>query len=177
MIIEYKYFYEYLCSKFILNIIIYLYIFLSSWDVASYSECSVTCGKGIRRIHWQCIRKDIYDTKEILDDIMCSHVAKQDPSEGIICERTCPEWKFSEWTPVGQKTCIKLNSLKNSVITDFLSLSFSVRVPRVCRTGRRVVWILQENICLTICATPPYGNCNKIARAVARNGSKDLGHQ
>ncbi|XP_026471997.1 A disintegrin and metalloproteinase with thrombospondin motifs 9-like [Ctenocephalides felis] len=70
-----------------------------SWDVASYSECSVTCGKGIRRIHWQCIRKDIYDTKEILDDIMCSHVAKQDPSEGIICERSCPEWKFSEWTP------------------------------------------------------------------------------
>lgn len=73
------------------------------WERAQRDEeCSVTCGRGLRRIFYHCVLVH-YESRQIVDDPYCENVIKPEnveECENLTCEIEHFQWISGEWSTV-----------------------------------------------------------------------------
>lgn len=73
---------------------------ISRWEATS-SECSNSCGVGVKNVQYQCVQRYIKTQQtNPVDPTYCSNIRK--PSTQEKCHGPCPDatWSYSDWEPV-----------------------------------------------------------------------------
>ncbi|XP_062897718.1 thrombospondin type-1 domain-containing protein 4 [Mobula hypostoma] len=72
------------------------------WKSLSSTECSVTCGKGVRLPVYSCVS---ISTQEVVDDTLCDRATKPDRVEQLCNTQPCPAfWSVGGWSECS-RTC------------------------------------------------------------------------
>ncbi|XP_076011872.1 A disintegrin and metalloproteinase with thrombospondin motifs 7 [Genypterus blacodes] len=64
------------------------------WKFGSWTECSVTCGKGVQRHIIHCVER----TTGIVEEHLCEHLTRPDDKHASCNKEPCPAiWSVGEW--------------------------------------------------------------------------------
>uniref|UniRef100_UPI00398EC66D ADAMTS-like protein 3 n=1 Tax=Pristiophorus japonicus TaxID=55135 RepID=UPI00398EC66D len=67
------------------------------WVVAAVTECSVSCGKGVRQQQVTCEQLTASGTLRILSPVFCAQEKEQPPEEEECLLQPCAVWKSPAW--------------------------------------------------------------------------------
>lgn len=70
------------------------------WEATS-SECSNSCGEGVKNVQYQCVQQYIKSQQSNpVDPTYCSNIRK--PNNLEKCHGPCPDatWSYTDWEPV-----------------------------------------------------------------------------
>ncbi|CAL8098404.1 unnamed protein product [Calicophoron daubneyi] len=103
-----------------------------------WSTCSTSCGPGVQRRQYRCIKRDVYDIITILDDDQCGgqpHPAFTDLDENHPSERPCNlgscegyRWRISPWGHCSQ-TCGGFGIMSRDVECVYTAMEGDIPIP------------------------------------------------
>ncbi|KAJ8921175.1 hypothetical protein NQ315_013647 [Exocentrus adspersus] len=124
-----------------------------TWNIASKSVCSSPCGKGYRRVYYNCMK--VYKKKpnysEIVNDKHCSVLAEPPRLESCISVCNSTRWDYSPWSEC-TKTCgggIQRRTAKcvddqYTPIDDSYCSNSQMITEQICNVERCPSWILAD---------------------------------
>ncbi|XP_060533240.1 A disintegrin and metalloproteinase with thrombospondin motifs 9 isoform X2 [Cylas formicarius] len=131
-----------------------------TWYIVSKGPCSPHCGKGYRRVHYNCMKisKKKQSYSEIVDEKHCNVLAKPPSSEpcSTVCNTT--RWDYSSWSECS-KTCgggtqrrtAKCVDENNVSIDDSHCRNAEKIVDQMCNTEKCPVWMIADT---SACSAP-----------------------
>ncbi|KAG5867323.1 hypothetical protein JTB14_008248 [Gonioctena quinquepunctata] len=131
-----------------------------TWSIASKSACSPQCGKGMRRVYYNCmkIHKKKPHTSEIVNEKHCMVLAKPPIYENCntLCNST--RWHYSAWSECS-KTCGSGIQRRTAECVDdrhtLLDNSFckntNMVIEQICNTENCPIWTLADT---SSCSVP-----------------------
>ncbi|XP_056632510.1 A disintegrin and metalloproteinase with thrombospondin motifs 9 isoform X2 [Diorhabda sublineata] len=132
-----------------------------TWNIDWRSECSPQCGKGIRNIHYNCIKMDKNNPSynERVNDRHCTVLPRPPAMESCntVCNTT--RWNYSPWSECS-KTCgggiqrrtAKCVDYTYTPIDDSYCNDSEMVTNQICNTENCPEWILAENSsCSSVC--------------------------
>lgn len=84
--------------------------FFIRWDIGNWSDCSVSCGRGMQTRPVVCAQR-VSSTSRI--DVQPSKCPSPRPESSRTCmNKPCAEWKVGEW----QKVCLYTNTCIKGIL-------------------------------------------------------------